>query len=215
MRSKLPVLNSSMKTKRTLIYIPVIHTQEDMGDLGETLNMVALKEFGQESRGKMQDFTAKLWKSIEQVIQNLNPAFQKVKLYQDGLPLCDREADIVRDLAHGGSRNHQLLLRLMEKGAVLMGTESPELLVREYRAVKQMVSAAEDDQDARETASRLETISRTILKERDRYIARRINTTLASGETGILFLGMLHNLEGMLDKDIHVSYPLYKPPHMG
>jgi hypothetical protein len=54
-------------------------------------------------------------------------------------------------------------------------------------------------------------ISDRLLKERDRHIAQRINTTLGAGETGILFLGMLHNLEGLLDQDIRVIYPISKP----
>ena len=39
-------------------------------------------------------------------------------------------------------------------------------------------------------------------------MAQRINETLKSGETGILFLGMLHSLEGYLHPDVKVIYPL-------
>jgi len=34
---------------RTLIYIPVIHTQADMGGLSEALQRATLREFGQKS----------------------------------------------------------------------------------------------------------------------------------------------------------------------
>ena len=47
-----------------------------------------------------------------------------------------------------------------------------------------------------------------MLKKRDRYIAGRINSTLGKGETGILFLGMLHSLKDLLDRDIHVICPV-------
>jgi hypothetical protein len=47
-----------------------------------------------------------------------------------------------------------------------------------------------------------------LLKKRDRYIAGRINTTLGKGETGILFLGMFHSLQGLLDRNIRVIYPV-------
>ncbi len=207
-------MKSGMKTDRQLVYIPIIHTETDMGGLGKTLSKVALREFGEESRLKKQDVTNRMWENIEKAVQNLNLTFSKVRLYQDGLPECGREADIVRDLAAGGSRNHQLLIRLMEKGASLVGTESPALLVQEYEIIRQMMQAR-DGPDDREAFSRLKAMGERILKERDLYIARRINATLEHGETGILFLGMLHNLEGMLDEEIMVSYPLYRPPVSG
>lgn len=67
--------------------------------------------------------------------------YPRVRLYQDGLPVCGREVEITTDLARAGSRNHQLLLRVMERDATLMGTESAELLVRDYRLIKQMLEA--------------------------------------------------------------------------
>lgn len=203
-----------MKPDRMLIYIPIIHTEADMGRFGETLRKAALKEIGFKSWRRKQDFTNRMWDRIEEAIQGLNLAHEKVRLYQDGLPVCGREAEIVRDLAHARSRNHQLLMRLMEKGAALMGTESAELLVQEYELVKQMM-AARGDPDRAGVLSHQKMVSGRVLRERDRHIAHRINTTLGTGETGILFLGMLHSLEGLLDKDILVTYPLYKPVGRG
>lgn len=50
-----------------------------------------------------------------------------------------------------------------------------------------------------------------LLKKRDQFIAQRINNTLIPGETGIIFLGMLHDLEGLVDKTIHIVCPITKP----
>ncbi len=36
--------------------------------------------------------------------------------------MCGREAEIVRDLAEAGSRNHRLLVRLDQRGTILKGT---------------------------------------------------------------------------------------------
>jgi hypothetical protein len=52
----------------------------------------------------------------------------------------------------------------------------------------------------------------TLLERRDHYIADRINRTLGAGETGILFMGMLHAAARYLDPDIKVVYPLGPPP---
>ncbi len=44
--------------------------------------------------------------------------------------------EIVSELSASGSRNHRLLMHLMDKGAMIMGTESPELLMEEYELAK-------------------------------------------------------------------------------
>jgi ribosomal protein S13 len=200
--------------RRVLIYIPIIHTETDMGGLGETLRKAALKEVGLKSWRRKQDLTKRMWDRIETAIQDLNLAHPKVRLYQDGLPVCGTEAEIVRDLANAGSRNHRILIGLIERGATLMGTESAELLVQEYELMKQMM-AGHGDADRAEVLSHQKRMSERVLRERDQHIAHRINTTLEKGETGILFLGMLHSLDRLLDKDIRVTYPLYKPASRG
>ena len=74
----------------------------------------------------------KLWKQIRQMIDGLGLDWANVRLYQDGLPICDHEETIVRELANKGSANHQLLVELIDRGARLTGTESPQLLIEEY-----------------------------------------------------------------------------------
>jgi hypothetical protein len=54
-------------------------------------------------------------------------------------------------------------------------------------------------------------LSEALLQRRDQFIAQRINDTLKDGETGILFLGMLHSLERDLQPDVKVIYPLQRP----
>ncbi|MEW5914237.1 MAG: hypothetical protein AB1814_16900 [Thermodesulfobacteriota bacterium] len=153
-----------------------------------------------------------MWLEIEQALEALALPYARVKLYQDGLPICGKELNIVRDMAELGSPNHRLVLKLVQRGARLMGTEFAELLVREYEVMKQGL----DDNYHSESAPRAERpqeILETILTERDEFIARRINDTLEPGDTGIIFLGMLHYLSPWLAKDIEVVYPLYFPRH--
>jgi hypothetical protein len=134
--------------------------------------------------------------------------YEKVRLYQDGLPVCGREVEIVTELAKAGSRNHRLLLRLMDRGAAVMGTESGELLVQEYKLVKQILDAG-DSQKATHLEVRHKALSQALLKQRDKAIAERINSTLRAGETGLLFLGMLHAVGDWLAKDIRVTQPIF------
>jgi hypothetical protein len=127
-----------------------------------------------------------------------------MRVYQDGLPVCRHEREIVSELAGAGNRNHRLLLELQARGATLMGTESPELLVEEY----QLAAAALAPGATVRTRMRQKQLHDTLLDKRDRYIAARINGTLGAGETGILFMGMLHEVARYLDSDIDVICPL-------
>jgi len=196
--------------ERKLLYIPIIHTQADMGELSPSLERIRVSKLGRHGATHHAGLVAKMWDEIERVVENLPVMAGQVQVYQDGLPVCGHEQQIVSQLAAAGNRNHRLLLRLQARGAVLMGTESPELLVEEY----QLLTSALTPGPAREAAraeARRKPLRDALLERRDRYIAGRINTTLAAGETGILFLGMLHAVNRYLDPDIQVVYPVRSP----
>ena len=195
---------------RILIYIPIIHGQADMGALGESVRQVKVRKLGRRGWEQNLNLIGRMWTEIEQALERWTVSCERVRVYQDGLPDCGRELEIVTELAKAGSRNHQLLLRLKEKGATIMGTESSELLVEEYQLVKQALASRDPLQGARMEASQ-KALSVSLLKRRDQYIADRINRTLYPGETGILFLGMLHAVAHLLPRDIHVIYPIHRP----
>lgn len=194
---------------RTLIYFPIVHTQADMGALQESVARATLEKVGRAGLARKTAAVDQMWMDIEAAIDALPLSFDRVRLYQDGLPVCGREAEIVTELARAGSRNHQLLLRLMAQGAVLMGTESGDLLVQEYQLAKKSLTTRAPR--AAGVAETRRALSQTLLQRRDHFMAQRINETLKSGETGILFLGMLHSLERHLHPDVLVIYPLHRP----
>jgi len=189
-----------------LIYLPIVHTEDDMGELKESVTRATLEKIGRAGLARKTAAIAKIWTEIEAAIDALALSFDRVRLYQDGLPVCGREAEIVTELAQAGSRNHQLLLRLMAQGAVLMGTESGDLLVQEYQSARQSLTTRSPR--AAGVAATCRALSEALLQRRDQFMAQRINETLKSGETGILFLGMLHSLERRLHPDLKVIYPL-------
>ena len=187
--------------RRTLWYIPILHTSADMGGLGEAVRKLKTATFGSQRLRHSARSTEKLWDEIERVVRSL-PITPGLRIYQDGLPVCGRESEIASDLAQSGSRNHQLLLWLQERGAALMGTESAELLVEEF----ELAQAAVLSKTA--TKARSDTVGVAVLEKRDRFIASRINDTLRPGETGLLFLGMLHSVQPYLERDIQILYPV-------
>jgi hypothetical protein len=200
------------KTDRTLIYIPIIHTQADMGALARSVRRVTVQKLGRRAWKRHVEVIGRMWAEIRRTVEGWELPWEKVRLYQDGLPRCGREVEIVTELASAGSPNHRLLLSLMKRGATLMGTESPDLLLEEYQLVRQILAAKDPEESARVEA-RHEARSRSLLAQRDRYIAGRINESLRAGETGLLFLGMLHSFDSRLAKDIRVTYPIRRPPH--
>jgi hypothetical protein len=194
---------------RRLIHIPIIHTEADMGRLSGPVRQAALQKLGVRGIKKKADLIDKVWTLIEKTVDGLDLSFEKVRLYQDGLPVCGNESGIVADLA-AESRNHRLLMRLMDKGAVIMGTESPELLLEEYKLTKKILTAG-GNLKSMKIETHQKPVSDSLLKKRDQFIANRINDTLCPGETGILFLGMLHSLGHLLDEQIKVIYPITGP----
>jgi hypothetical protein len=200
-------LSDSSERPRSLVYIPIVHTSEDLGSLGEAVRTASVRRVGRTAWKRKSQALESLWARIEEVVKQLPVAWSNVRIYQDGLPISGRESELVQEPAKSGSRNHQIILDLMGRGATIMGTESPQLLVEEYELAKLLVSAA-GMRRAKKTAK---LRSASLLEERDRFIARRINETLEKGETGILFLGVLHSLTQWLDEDISVSYPVGRP----
>jgi hypothetical protein len=201
--------NISSKSSRTLIYLPIVHTQADMGALKDSVSRATLEKIGRAGLNRKTAIINKIWVDIERSIDAMALSYDLVRLYQDGLPVCGREAEIVTDLAKSGSRNHKLLLRLMDRGAVIMGTESGDLLLQEYRLAKQSLTV----RPARSAGVRAQSqsVSDSLLVQRDKFIAQRINDTLKPGETGILFIGMLHSPARYFDQDISVVYPFHRP----
>ena len=195
-----------------MICIPIVHTAADMGGLARSARRLAVRKLGRQAWERNVDVIDQMWADIRRTVEAWEMPWEKVRLYQDSLPLCGREEEIARDLAKAGSPNHQLLLSLMSKGAMLMGTESGELIFEEYRLTQEIL-AAKDPEEAARIEAQHSSRRRSLLVRRDRFIARRINETLRAGEIGLLFLGLLHSIEPGLAKGIRVTYPIYKPHH--
>jgi len=197
-------------TSRTLLYFPIVHSQSDMGALSESVRKVTLQKLGERVWRQKINLVNRFWSDVENSFNKLSLPYAQTRVYQDGLPVCGKEFDIVTELANKGSPNHQILVRLMEKGATVMGTESAELLIEEYHLIKKILESG-DVKDAIAIEARQKAASDLLLKKRDEFIAARIERTLQPGETGLLFLGLLHNPAVLLPKDIHVHYPLNRP----
>jgi hypothetical protein len=192
---------------RALLYIPIVHTHADLVSLGETAQQVKAQRMGRQMWQHGLHFVDRWWIRIEKAIEMLPLPAGVMRLYQEGLPVCGHEAELVADLASAGSRNYRILARLQERGAILMGTESPELLAEEY----QLTRESTDPQRTPGSAAGHQELLRSLLKRRDQFIAARINDTLQPGETGLLLLGLPHSITEWLAPEILISYPIHQP----
>lgn len=199
---------------RRLIYVPIVHTLADMGSESEALKQEHLRRFGIEGWERSRRVVDDVWEGIRAKLLIRNLPWERVKIYQDGLPVSGKELDIAREVAAQGSKNYQIVLDLVDKGARLMGTESPELLMQEYAHVKR-VAEAQTDAELEEAKRSYAAESAEILKSRDAFIVQRIAETLEEGEVALLFLGMLHEVDRLLPEGIQVEFLIDRLPLWG
>ncbi|MFX1739910.1 hypothetical protein PXJ20_31700 [Paraburkholderia sp. A1RI_3L] len=196
-------------TSRYCFYFPILHGSADLGNVASKLKK---EEMDAVARQRYFSGIDGMWIDIEKAILSLNLDYARTHVYQDGLPICGWEVEIVDELAGAGSRNHRLLQVLKDRGATLMGTESPELLVAEYQLTMQIFGA---DSSGSGQAEAQRTRAADLLEQRDRFIARRIDDTLPAGYACLLFIGALHHVALFLPADITVIYPIGIPPTGG
>jgi hypothetical protein len=181
-----------------LIYVPVMHGSAEMGSAAAAYKAAFVARFGAPKwQERCAEFDA-IWQAVEAALMALGLEWRRVRLYQDSLPVCGSEAALVRELAAQGSRNHRLLERLVDRGATLIGSESPTLLLEEYRLLQ--------------SSDRTEAAAAALLEARDRFVAERIGATLAATETGVLFMGALHRVARFLPPAVQVEYLAVRAP---
>jgi len=175
---------------RRLLYVPIIHDQADLGSAGSALARRSAALVGGQRWAIHQETVGKFWESVAAYLRSLDS--RQLKIYQDGLPVGGEAAKrIVQEAAGRGSRNYQLILELVAKGAELRKTEDPALLLRERERIRH--------------AAQQPTLERSLSAERDRFIAETISVTLKEGELGVLLVGAYHDVAPFLAEDISVT----------
>lgn len=187
-----------------MIYVPIIHTNLDLGSLAADIEMKTKKMVKPTSWRKHKIIVKNYWDEIARYWQERQVS--GFKIFQDGMATNGMVGQkIVSDLAKKGSVNYKIVKQLVEKGAQLVKTEDPELLKEEYFLTKELV----------ERKSFLGTLFALLrykwrkgglLAERDSYIAKRIDENLQEGETAICFLGVYHQMIQKLPSDLTVVY---------
>jgi len=204
---------------RRVLHIPILHSATDLGSLSESVRTEYTRALGPAGWSRHQEAVELLWSAIRARIEALDLDYARTRIYQDGLPVCGFERKIVEELAKAGSSNHQLVADLLEKGAVLEGTEDPQLLVQEYQLQQRISQGARSlvrkeglstgkggaAKTVPDTTPPPDAEAQAVLQARDRFVADRIVKTLQEGETALVFLGAAHRLDGLGQSGIRVE----------
>lgn len=188
---------------RTLIYVPVIHTSSDLGSLAKEVNKRGMRDLG-------PDMWREHLKTVESFWDSLAHYFEygdewQVKIYQDGMVAEGEIAQrIIEEGIKAGSRNYELVSRLIKRGAILVRTECLNLVTEERDRLLSITQAKSSTQKLW-AYFKYKLFKNGLLDKRDRFIAKRIDETLNEGEKGILFIGAYHNVKRYLPSEIQIK----------
>ena len=187
---------------RKLIYVPIIHMSADLGSIAKQVDERGIAGFGEEFWKKHKETVSGLWDVIVEYFAELQ--VKDFKIYQDGMVAhAEVGQKIVEEGIKAGSKNYEIIDGLLKRGAILVQTENFALVKTERDRLVKITKATS-------TTKKLLAFlvykfrKNSLLKKRDRFIAKQINETLHDGETGILFLGAYHDILPNLAEDIQV-----------
>jgi len=188
---------------RRLIYIPIIHTDADMGSLASALDQDTAALCGEERWERHKATASKFWQMVSDYLETLDA--KNLKVYQDGF-VSDGNLGkkIIEEGVRRGSKNYEIILNLLNRGAEIVSTEDMALLQEEYGYISQIMKAKTSSQ-RRLAYKEYESRKSRLTMERDSFIASTINETLDDGEVGFLFIGAYHDVVPHLAKDIAVE----------
>jgi hypothetical protein len=187
---------------RKLIYVPIIHTSADLGSIAKQVNKRGITGFGEKFWKRHRETIVGFWNSIIKYFEDL--AVKGFKIYQDGM-VADGEVGqkIVEEGVKSGSKNYEVISKLLKRGAILMKTEDFRL-VKEERDRFLKIIHAKTRVEKLHGFLKYKLTKNILLNKRDDFIAKRIADTLNQGETGIIFIGAYHNIKKRLSEHIQV-----------
>lgn len=188
---------------RTLLYVPIIHTSADLGSLAKDVTKRGIADLGEEFWRKHEKTVEGFWDTIIRYFDSVDVS--GFKIYQDGMVAEGEIGEkIVEECIKAGSKNYELILRLLKRGAILVKTEDFALVKKERDFLVELTEAR-TRKEKLTAYLKYRLVKNKLLRKRDEFIARRINETLNQGETGILFIGAYHEIISKLAKDICVK----------
>lgn len=192
---------------RTLFYVPMIHSDKELSDVGLILRDLETKFHGGEAATHDEAQIDQLWRTIRSWALQTVGDIRGLVIYEDGMPVGPREkvhALFKLVLAeHPDSPLFCFTKELLDAGAVLEGTEDITLVVKRatiYREISQAATRYSTLEELKDFLIKKVKEQDDLILKADTFIARRINETLPENGRGILFMGHRHRVEEELVK---------------
>ncbi|EAR13315.1 hypothetical protein PI23P_02437 [Polaribacter irgensii 23-P] len=176
-----------------------------MGSMASELTRKSIDEFGEEF-WKTHVATVNLyWEVISTYCNTIDFGNKIVKIYQDGMVADGAIAlKIMEDSVQAGSKNYEVISKLVNRGAIIQKTEDLELVKKELDMLKSIPSSGSLIRKIIKII-KFKISRHKLLVQRDKFIAESINKTLKKNEIGIIFIGAYHRVLDKLPKDIAVK----------
>jgi len=116
---------------RKLIYMPIIHVSADLGLIGAEVSKKGKDIVGEKAWDQHKDTILGFWGSVARFFESLEA--KEAKIYQDGLVMNgDVGLKVVCDGVKRGSKNYEIVSKLIDRGARLVSTEDFASVKKEY-----------------------------------------------------------------------------------
>ncbi len=177
--------------------------EPDLGSEAAAIDSESASWCGEEKWARHKESVGRFWGSIADYLATIDAS--NLKIYQDGLPAEGALGrKIIEEGSKRGSKNHQIILGLVARGAEIVKTEDPALLKEEYEHIAGLTRPSPAAEKTVAYA-RYKLRKDQLTMERDKFVARTIGQTLKEGETGVLFMGSYHDILARLPQDIMVE----------
>lgn len=187
---------------RTLIYVPIIHTSADLGTLAKEVAKRGIADLGEDVWEKHIKTVEGFWRSISRYFDSIDVS--GIKIFQDGM-MAEGVVGlkIVEAGIKSGSKNYDIVLRLIRRGGILVKTEDLRLIKEERERLLAIIQTKSIIKKLL-AFIKYKLVKNRLLNKRDKFIAKRINETLNQGERGLIFIGAYHNINKRLPSDIQI-----------
>ena len=179
-----------------LYIVPIVHAEEELGSHAGQLKKAYIKNFGLAGWKQHKAAIADFWSKVKNNLQRIDVDYNNLLIYQDGFPMGMDAKEMIDSMLKLGSPNYKIIANLVNKGAELIGTESPELLKKEFDHLKSKKTITLE-------------MSNALLQLRDQFIAKQIEKTLLPGKTGILFIGAKHEVSHYFSREFQITLKGY------
>lgn len=188
---------------KTLFYVPIIHTSADFGSLAEDLTKRGIAGLGEEVWREHIKIVNDFWDTISHYFDSIDVS--EMKLYQDGMVAEGEVGEkIVQEGVKSGSKNHTLVLNLLQRGAILVKTEN-FVFVKTERDRLVTITQSKTVVKKLWGFMKYKLTKNKLLNKRDEFIAQRVRETLNHNEKGVLFIGAFHNIKEKLSNHIQIQ----------